>query len=178
MGITGAKGAGKGEVAQLLHAKGFEVFSMGDLVRKEAKERGVEPTRENLQKLGTELSEKEGEDFVIKRILSKIKENKNYAVEGFRFIEDITPFKKRKDFFLIGVEAPLDVRWKRIEARKRIDDSRAFEEFKEFDLSENTSEFGQNVAQCLELADFIIVNNGSLKELDEKLVAILEKIKC
>ena len=179
VGITGTKGAGKGELSKLLQERGFELFSMGDLVRKEAKERGIELTKENLQKLGMLLSKEEGQNFVVRRIISKVEKDKNYVIEGFRFVEDIIPFKKRKDFSLIGITATLEVRWKRVESRKRADDNIvSFEEFKKYDAIENTSIKGQNVMECLKMADFRIVNDGSLEELDEKLTSILEKIKC
>ena len=160
IGVTGMIGSGKGEATRILVEKGFQSFSMGDEIRKEAHARGLEVTRENLSALGTVLSKEEGEAFVQKRIVSKLEVGKQYVVEGFRFTEDLRPFMKRADFVLIGVTAPLDVRWKRIKERGRGGDVRTFEEFVEVDERENSGGSGQEVQNCLELADYILVNDG------------------
>ena len=55
IGLTGANASGKGEAAGYLKSKGFAYYSLSDILREEAKLRGIEPSRENLIKLGNEL---------------------------------------------------------------------------------------------------------------------------
>ncbi|MCX5687163.1 MAG: AAA family ATPase, partial [Candidatus Omnitrophica bacterium] len=72
IGLTGANASGKGEVASYLKSKSFEYYSLSDILREEAKARGIESSRENLIRLGNELRERNGPsvlaDFVIKKI--------------------------------------------------------------------------------------------------------------
>jgi dephospho-CoA kinase len=48
-------GAGKSSVASFLKEKGFEVVTMGDVVREEAERQGLEPTDINLGKMMLKL---------------------------------------------------------------------------------------------------------------------------
>ena len=50
--LTGTIASGKGEVADYLKKKSFQYFMYSDVLRDVAKARGIEPTRENLHKLG------------------------------------------------------------------------------------------------------------------------------
>jgi len=54
-GLTGPIAGGKGMVAELLKKKGFFYSSTSDRVREEIGERGMEITRENLQKIADNL---------------------------------------------------------------------------------------------------------------------------
>ena len=47
IGLTGKNASGKGEVASYLQKKGFIYYSLSDELREEAKEKNIEPTREN-----------------------------------------------------------------------------------------------------------------------------------
>jgi hypothetical protein len=56
--------------------------------------------------------------------------------------------------------------------RKGGGDPKTFEEFLEIDetdLRNNKPEYGQRVRYCLKLADYFIINYGSLDELNKKL---------
>ncbi len=52
IGLTGANASGKGEAASYLKSKGFEYYSLSDILREEAKRKKIEPLRENLIKRG------------------------------------------------------------------------------------------------------------------------------
>ena len=58
IGLTGKNAAGKGEVAEYLKKKGFVYYSLSDVIREEATEKGLEHSRENLINLGNELRKK------------------------------------------------------------------------------------------------------------------------
>ena len=57
IGLTGTISSGKSTVAEILIKKGFEHHTYSDILRLEAKKRNIEPTRQNLQKLGNKLKE-------------------------------------------------------------------------------------------------------------------------
>ena len=58
--LTGMPGAGKSTIAEGLKSKNYEIINLGNAVREEARNRNLDPTRENLGKLMLELREKNG----------------------------------------------------------------------------------------------------------------------
>jgi dephospho-CoA kinase len=84
-----------------------------------------------------------------------------------------------KDFVLIVVDAPREIRFRRLLERKKEEDPKTFEEFLEIDetdLGKNQPEYGHNVEECLKLADYLIINDGSINELNKKLEEIAKAI--
>jgi dephospho-CoA kinase len=55
VGISGLNGAGKGEAVGYLKARSFYAHSLSDVIRDELSERGLEPTRERMIEVGTEI---------------------------------------------------------------------------------------------------------------------------
>ncbi len=177
LGLTGTMASGKGEVVKYLKTKGFEHYVYSDIIREIAKQRGIEPTRANLQKLGDDIK-KESKNLGIlsKKMLKKIKTDKA-VVDGVRNADEIKKLKKRKDVYIIGVNASQRLRYHRIRNRKREGDTKTFYEFKRLDKLENRGKTkGQEINKCLKMADFIIVNDGSLEQLKKKVDDTLETI--
>lgn len=175
IGITGPMGSGKGEVAKFLAKKGFEHLTYSDIVKEEARIRKIEPTRENLQKLGSYLK-KENLGMLSKKLLQLAK-TKKFIADGIRTIAEINELKKQDDFYLIGIIAPQRLRYKRLGLRKRQGDPNSFKAFKTSDNRENRGKTaGQQINECVKQADFIINNNGSLSTLHEKIETIIKKI--
>ena len=177
IGLTGTISSGKGTVSDYLVSKGFEKYVFSDVIREETKKRGLEQTRENLQKVGDLLrKENHNEGVLAKKLLEKIKTGKA-IVDGIRNLKEIGELRKRKDFFLIGVDAELKLRYERLKTRGREGDPKTFEEFKRLDEYENKSlGGGQEINRCLEKSDFKIINNRTMKELKDKIEEILNSI--
>ena len=72
IGLTGTIGSGKGEVVKYLKGKGFEHYVYSDILKEIAKQRNIEPTRANLQKLGSDIK-KESKNLGVlsKKLLKK-----------------------------------------------------------------------------------------------------------
>lgn len=70
--FVGLTGSGKSTAVDYLTDKGFPKVYFGGIVLDEVKKRGLELTQENEQPIREELREKEGKDFVVKRIISQI----------------------------------------------------------------------------------------------------------
>lgn len=175
--LTGTMGAGKGTVVKYLKSKGFEYYTYSDILREEAKNLGYKPTRENLQKIGNMLR-KDYKDMGIlsKKLLEKIKSDK-VVLDGVRNIAEINALRQRKDFYLIGIDSNQKLRFERLKNRARKGDPKTFEEFKKIDDKENKSiGSGQEIFKCLERADYLIENDGTIGELREKVDEILEKV--
>jgi dephospho-CoA kinase len=176
IGLTGKNGSGKTEICKYLESKGFKYYSLSDILREELTKRGQEITRENLIKLGNELREKFGAGILAVKLLEKIGKG-NYCIDSIRNPKEIEEFRKRKDFFLVGVEASIELRYQRIQKRQREEDKISFEEFKRLEELENSnSDFGQQIDKCMEMADIIINNDGTIEELYEKVNYLVEYI--
>ncbi|MBU0628215.1 MAG: AAA family ATPase [Nanoarchaeota archaeon] len=177
IGLTGTMGSGKGEVVKFLKSKGFEHYVYSDILKEIAEQRNIEPTRANLQKLGSDIkSESNNLGILSKEILKRIKTDKAIA-DGIRNVDEIKELRKRKDVFIIGVTAPQKIRYSRITKRKRPGDPKTFSEFKRLDNLENRGKSkGQEINNCLKTVDFTIINTSSLEQLKNKMNDILGSI--
>lgn len=178
IGLVGRIGAGKDEVVEYLEERhGFEAFGMGDVVRKIAEERGVEPTRENLQRLGKECREERGANFLARKAVEIVRDSKNekFAVNGIRNPEEVEALRDEFNgkFKLLRIDAKPKIRFRRLKERGRSGDPETFEEFKEQDENE-TEKF--SMKRTFKKADYAINNNGRLEELHKKVDSFLKQI--
>src|SRR3989344_410724 len=90
-GVMGKMGSGKDAVTDYLQEQGWNEIGMGDIIREIAAERGVEPARDNLDRIQNEYAEKYGKGFLGKIVCDKIKESEyeNVVVNGLRRPEDV-----------------------------------------------------------------------------------------
>jgi len=179
--LVGHKASGKGEVVNFLSKKGFKDYSLSDEVKEEATKRGLDQKVELWQKLGSELREKYGNDILAVRVLEKIRQNggDNVVIEGIRHPAELLYFKRKLKVFILGVSAPQNRRLKWFLKRNRGSDPKNKEDFYRVDkrdLGEDSNRHGQQVASCLKLADFIIDNNGTLKELRRKVKNVFNQM--
>ncbi len=174
IGFTGRLSAGKGELSEMLKQRGFHYFSLSNEVREVARERGIEITRENLQKLGNSLREEEGVDVLAKLVVKKIIKNNysNSIIDGIRNPGEVNYLRQNiRGFSLISLDAPKEERFRRMVERNRESDPKTWEEFlkvddKDYGIGE--SESGQGVGKCMALADYHLYNDSNLDELKKK----------
>ena len=173
IGLTGMNGAGKTEAANYLKSRGFEFFSLSDIIREELKKEGKEATRENLIEEGNELRKKFGPSILADRVAKKIK--RNAIVDSIRNPEEIKRLREEKGFILLGIKAHIRLRYKRILPRKRVGEGISLKKFKELEDRERTSDKNaQQLDTCMKMADFIIENNGTIEELHLKISKLLD----
>jgi dCMP deaminase len=175
IGLTGKNAAGKGEVAAYLKQKGFYYYSLSDVLREELRERGQEPTRKSLIRVGRELRKTHGEGCLAERILKQAQEDKNYVVDSFRHPSEIGVFRRHPAYRLLLVVADAEIRFQRIRERGRESDPTTLTEFKSLEKEEATSD--ESSGQQLELsaleADATVANNGSKEDLREEIGAVV-----
>ena len=185
IGLTGKNASGKGEAANYLKSKGFIYYSLSDVIREEATKRGIEHSRENLINLGNELRERFKPNYLAQQINKKIKESRiNFPDKFFFVIDSIrNPFEakelmKNKDFVLVGIDAPIELRFKRLLKRNRLGDANTLEDFKKQEERENLkSDTNQQLGKTFGMAVKIIVNDGSLNELHERIDRLMMELK-
>jgi dephospho-CoA kinase len=167
-------GSGKTTMSEIVKEMGIPVVVMGDVVREEARIRGIEPTPKNLGKLMIELREKMGANVIAKRCVDKIKElnSKIVLVEGVRSLEEVEEFRKVGDVKIVAVHSSPKTRYERLSRRGRSDDPKSWEEFRERDLRE----LDVGIGRVISLADEIIINEGTLEDLKENTLKVFRKV--
>lgn len=181
IGVTGPMGGGKGTVVDILREKGFFGTSLSDRIREEITRRGQKIIRERLQDVADELRRKFGPNVLAMRTWKLVmKQNKNAAIDSIRSFGEVVFFKEKPNFFLIGVTAPRELRYQRVKERIRDGEPLSYEEFSrldEKDFKSGEGDEGRDIQECLDKADFLIENTGSLEELREKVDTLLKSIK-
>lgn len=178
IGITGTSCSGKDTVARYLKDKNFKHYSLSDVIRLEAKSRGINPTRENQIQLGNELRKHFGPSVLAVRTLAMLEEGNNYVLSSVRNLGEIEALKRRSDFHLIFLDALQEIRFERAKKRGSSKDIKTFEEFKKEDVLESDGDReSQQIAKCKEKADSVIINNGSLQKLYKEIALVLHRAK-
>jgi dCMP deaminase len=167
LGLTGKNASGKGEVARVLVAGGFETFSLSDEIRSELEAIGTEPTRDALIEAGRDLRTRYGLDVLARRASARFTQGLNQVVDSIRNPEEVLFLRTLRDFHLISVDAPVDVRFDRLMKRARPGDPGDLDAFRSAEERELAS--GNPASQQLEatmaMADFRIMNDGGLDAL-------------
>ncbi len=177
IGITGPNASGKGEVANYLKSKGFIFCSLSDILREESTRLGLEPSRENLIKLGNDLRRIHGPSILATKAIEKISGNNDYVIDSIRNPYEIESLRKIKGFFLIGIDAPVKLRFERLLKRKRPGDPLTLEEFIGNELKENLNNTeNQQLNICLSRADIKIINDSTLEEFFNKIDEAINKL--
>ncbi|MFC1768578.1 AAA family ATPase [Nanoarchaeota archaeon] len=174
IGITGPNGSGKGEVANYLKSKGFIYFSLSDVVRQETQKSNLSLTRENLIKTGREIRKERGDGFFAKQIISELKDNS--VVDSIRNPSEVEVLKQMGNFVLLGVNAPVGVRFKRSKKRGRVGDGSTVEEFVKLEEEENRG-IGQDPIETLKMSNFLIINDKTVDHLHIQIDKILDFIQ-
>lgn len=175
LGISGSLGSGKDTVAEYLAKKGFQHISLSDLIRMEAKNRGLGLDRDSLRELANVLANEDGPEALAKQAIN-LKNKKNLAISSVRKPAEVDFLKKRNDFKLIFVDAPIELRYKRIITRGRQDEKlMSIDELREKEKLEMSGQSSQRLDYCNKKADYLIENSGTLENLYAQTDHILEK---
>jgi len=179
MGITGTNGAGKGTVVDyLIKKKGFKHFSASGLITEELIKKNRPVNRDNMILMGNELRAKNGANYLARELLRRAsKENANSIIESIRTPGEVEELKKNNGI-LIAVEANQRLRYERNLKRGSTKDKVSFEEFVAQEKQEMVSDDPnkQNLSACKKAADYVIENNGTIDELNQKVEELLIKI--
>ena len=166
IGITGRSASGKGTVAEyLVERYGYTHLSVRKVIKEEVKkELGRDSqSRDELIDIANLIRERHGADYFVLKLYEQAKElGQDCIIESIRTVGEVEALREKADFLLLAVDAPLELRYERVETnnREEIENEISFEEFKAQDLRENTSELKtiQNISKCVLMADAIIEN--------------------
>jgi dephospho-CoA kinase len=156
--LTGMPGAGKSSVASFLKEKGFEIVTMGDVVREEAKKQGLEPTDINLGKMMLKLRQDLGPGavgYIVLQKLTRDGSSNNVVIDGIRSIAEVEVLKKVGHVRLLAIHASQETRFKHLKERGRADAPSSSNEF----AGRDKRELSVGVSEAIALANEVISNN-------------------
>lgn len=171
IGLTGTNGAGKGETAAFFVARGYDYFSLSDIIREELQARGETVSRDNLIRTGNELRERYGPDVLAKRTVAKVAGTA--VVDSIRNTHEVATLRLQPDFILLAIDAPVEVRFARVAARGRDESAGDLEAFRKKEGQERAGgDSSQQLEACMAAADRLIFNDGTIPDLHRKLEEI------
>lgn len=182
VGLVGPFGSGCSYVAKkIVENHGYEYLSLSEVLREEYKKE--KPTkrkiaRKDLQDFGDKIRETKGADYLARVVCEKVRQDttKNYVVDSIRNPEEINYLRKSfAEFFLFGVFAEPDLRWKRVK-EKYDEDRRTFDEDDKRDSNGGVL-YGQRVTDSFRMADIILLNNENIAEGNKNEELFLAKLK-
>ncbi len=180
IGIVSHYAGGKDTVSEYLKKeKEFIYYSLSDIIRDELKKRGMSENRDNLINVGNDLRKKFGNKILAKRSFDKIKKtNKNVVLGSIRNPSEVKFLKKQKNFFLVKIDCPIEIRYERLKERNRIGDIKSLEEFIKKEKQEESSDPSkQQIHKVVQMADLSIDNSGSLNQLYKNINKLIKKLR-
>ncbi|HEX9612799.1 MAG TPA: AAA family ATPase [Candidatus Bathyarchaeia archaeon] len=172
--IVGMPGAGKSLASSVIKAQGIPVFVSGDIIRAEARKRGLKFTRKNLGELMLKIRKEEGMGAVAKRLVPLVEDARGEFVvyEGARSVEEADELRRKYDVVTIAIHASPEARFRRLQRRRRSDRPRGLADFAERD----NRELGVGIAKLIALADRTIENEDSKDDLKRRTRRVLQVV--
>jgi dephospho-CoA kinase len=184
--IAGMCGAGKSEVSDFFVNHGFSYIRFGQITLDEVKRRGLEPKEENEKPIREEFRKIHGQGaFAILNIpkFDEALKNGNVIGDGLYSWDEYKILKEKygDNLVIVAVYASPTTRYGRLEdriSRYGADPLMKYRSFsKEEAKSRDYAEI-ENIAKAgpIAMADFTLINEGSIEELKENLEKIYNKI--
>lgn len=182
--IVGMAGAGKSIVSDEIVSNGFAYLRFGQITADWFKKRKIKPTEAREREIREKIRKKYGmAAFAILNIqkIDELLKKSNVVVDGLYSWSEYKIMKEKygESMFVIAVYAPPRLRYKRLAKRNSKNDKDLRfrplrpEEAITRDYSEiENLEKGGPIA----MADFTIINTGTIKELKERVKEILKTI--
>lgn len=178
--LVGPIAAGKGTVDEILQKDGFAPYTFSDGIKEEIKKRGMEINRFSLNQVSNEMRQNQGSDYWARVCAEAIDRegHEKVVVDGARNPHEIEFLKDKYGAKVIGITADQNLRYRRLLARRRINENLTLEQFKELDDRENTQtdDNAQKINESMKLADLVINNDGSVEELKFKVEKFLSSL--
>ena len=173
IGLVGTIGSGKDTAGDYIAAKlGIPVFQISAPLKQICADTGVEPTRENLISLGTELAKEHGDGYLAEYITERMKDSA--VITGVRQLGQIAFLKSSSKLKLISIDANPEIRFNRTKNNDKLGEADNLNEFLAREQAENSPPNTQRLFDCMKLADFHITNEGTIEELYSAVDEILE----
>lgn len=153
--------AGKEEFQKVAAEVGYVIVRMGDVVRDEARRRGLPFTDAAVGGMAHEERQKHGSAIWAERTIPRVRAER-VCIDGLRGPAELSTFRKAfgSGLVVFAVVSSPATRWERVQRRHRLDDARTWDEFVRRDARER----GWGLEDVIASADVRIVNEGTLEE--------------
>lgn len=179
IGITGTLGAGKGTIVDfLVRKKGFNHLSVRSFISAEIVKRGLTVNRDNMVVVANDLRANHSPSYIVDRLYDQaLQSGANCVIESIRTPGEIISLQEKGNFVLFAVDADARTRFERIRKRQSETDFIDFETFTQNEAREMTSvnPNHQNLRKCIEMADIVFNNDGTVEELELQIKLALHK---
>jgi dephospho-CoA kinase len=175
--IVGMTGSGKSELAKIFEERGFSKIRFGEITMDILKEKGLSINEENERKIRESLRKEHGMEAYAKLNLPKIETaitKNNVIIDGLYSWEEYLFLKSKfgKELIVLALYAPPDVRYERLVDREvrplTIEQARGRDKVEIENL---------NKAAPIAMADYTILNVGTLYDIKDKVDKFFEWMK-
>ena len=177
LAIVGLTGSGKSEVVNYITSKNIPKVYFGGIVLDAMTEAGLEHTQENEKPFREELRRKEGNDFVVNRIVKQINDlieagQRRIVADGLYTWTEYKVLKREfpGELTVVAVVAPKNLRHRRLTTRPirplTVDEANK----RDWAEIENLEKGGP-----IAVADYYLDNRGNLDDLAKQIDAVIEE---
>jgi deoxycytidylate deaminase len=190
IGVTGSFGSGCSTLTEAFKTKGFEGYSLSDIIWDKWREdnsdkEDEEAEREELQDIGNKLRKDEVNEILALKTWEKVvadkNTEKNLVFDSIRNTAEINFFRNNFPlrFYLIAVECPREIRYSRVRGKQYDPQKKTQTDFNnddDRDRNEEGFEHGQQVQRCVDDADITIQNENNISDETVQIQKLSEKI--
>lgn len=179
LAVVGMSGSGKSVAVDFLTKKGVPKVYFGGMILKEMERRGIERTADSEKEFREQIRREEGSDWVVRQAIEETKKliesgQRRVVLDGVYSWTEYVMLKKEfpGELTFLAIVVPRKLRYKRVE--ERIERPFNRQEILERDHSEiENIEKGGPIA----MADYYVLNDGTVEEMYGKIDEILKEIE-
>ncbi|RWZ78424.1 MAG: dephospho-CoA kinase [Candidatus Microsaccharimonas sossegonensis] len=179
LAFVGLTGAGKTTAVEHFTEKGYPKVYFGGIIYEAMAEAGIEKGEANEAKFRVEIRQKEGNDFVVKRIIKQIRELSSsgqhriiadgiYTWDEYKAIKHAFPGETT----VVAITSPKHLRYHWLQTRSARPQTPEISAARDTHEIETLQKGGPIAA-----ADFFIINNGSLDHFYDQLDAVADSLR-
>ncbi len=176
--FVGLAGSGKTSAVEYLTAKGYPKVYFGGIIYKAMAEAGIEVTWESQQVFREEIREREGKDFVVKRVIKEVQDLIN-AGQHHIVLDGLYTWSEYKilkhefpgEMTVVAIVTPKHLRKQRMAKRPERPMTSAEVDERDWTEIENLEKGGP-----IAIADYYIHNDGDLDFLHKQMDNVLDHV--
>jgi dephospho-CoA kinase len=171
VGLVGGIASGKGTICDILAGIGYTIIALSDFVAEEIRaKQATNIDRKTYFETANEMRREKGNDVLCHLAISYITRNNinHFVIDGLRTVDEVQLMRRAfDDFFLIGINVPLEKRIERVLARRRrIDPSSTSDILLDMTREAKDVAEGCQLGDVLNICDFYV--DGQLSIPDTK----------
>lgn len=136
--------------------------------------------RDSMVIVANELRAHYDASYIVEQLYEQAKiSGKDTIIESIRALGEVEALKGKGAFYLFAIDADPKMRYERAVLRGSETDKISYEEFisNEEREMQNEDPSKQNIAKCIQLADFVFNNNGTIESLHKEIEETLTKLQ-